>query len=350
MKKKDILEAIVRKKEERILPTFWHIAPYVTSYAGYKTREYYHNPKVKLESQLLFQEHYPKAMLFPGIWADFGVVVEASAMGSPIRWFDNDPPHAEPFIEGIQGIHKLKTIDPRKDGLMPEALSQYEYLWKHLHKDYIDEYGYLDGCAFTMGPIELGAMCFDFTRFLLSLYENPAMIHKLLDIVTENVIIWLRAQEKINGKLKRIFMVDHLPTQISAPHFKEFCSPYFSRITTAFPDAMILYHNEGEIFRHIGSIVDCNFHIFHHALPLTETMREAGEDLILMGNIDPLKDLLSKEEGVVYEKTKRLIADCRELKRGLLLSSGGGMAPGTDKSKIEEIFKSLEKEGAIDNK
>ena len=327
----------------------WGIAPFITHLAKVKEKEYYLNPKLKLQTQTLFQMDFPDILMVPGIWADFGSVVEPSAFGCEVVWFDRDAPYIKPALDDVKDITKLKLPDPQKSGLMPKALEQYTYIWAHVDKKLVSNYGYLDGLAFCVGPVETAALILGYDKFLLLLYDNPDLAHKLLDLVTEGIMNWLKAQQRMNGKIKRLFVADHMPTQVSSSHFEEFCLPYFRRIFQEFPQAVKLYHNEGNVSHILTKIPQIEANIFHFGIatklnktsPSIEDLKQAkkkiGKQICLMGNLDPLKELLNVDP----EKVSAL---CRERIRygapcgGYLLSSAGGMAPGTPRRNIQAML------------
>ncbi len=77
--------------------------------------EYYFDVDEKLRLQQKLQDLLPQALILPGIFSDLGVIVEVSAFGGQIIWFEQ----GAPFIG--EAIHDLKEIDSLK---LPNARSQ----------------------------------------------------------------------------------------------------------------------------------------------------------------------------------------------------------------------------------
>jgi len=341
-------DTLAHKQPKQVPVVVWGSAPFLTRMAGIKEKEYYLNPQLKVQVQISFQRDFPDILMFPGIWADFGSVVEPSAFGCEVVWFEQDAPYVKPAVENVKDIAKLKLPDPEKSGLMPKALEQYTYMWDHVDKELIRDYGYLDGVAYCLGPIETSALIMGYDKFFIQLYDNPDLIHKLLNLVTEGLLIWLKAQQEINGEIKRLFVGDHMPTQLSSSHFEEFCLPYLSKIYQNFPRAVKLYHNEGNVSHILTRIPEIGADIFHFGIAtkfnkvspsledLKRAKRKIGEKICLMGNLDPLGELLNVD-------SEKVLALCKERIRygahggGYFLSSGGGMAPGTPKENIQAM-------------
>ena len=120
---------------------------YIAWSVGLEEGEYWWDPIKKFEAQLKLHQKFPGVMFYPGIWPDYSVAIEASALGCKIEW----PKNASPQIrEYIKDVDSLKPADPWKDGLMPKALETYEYMQEHLPSEYREKYEYLDGWASTM--------------------------------------------------------------------------------------------------------------------------------------------------------------------------------------------------------
>ena len=334
------LQAVNHRQPGQVPVVFWNTSPFVCSLFDVKVKDYHLDPQLKLKTQLALQKEYPQVMLLPGIYPEFGTVVEASSFGCEVVWFENDAPYVKPAIKNLQDVVHLKPPNPQKDGLMPRVLEEYRYFWNSLDKRYIDNYGHLDGVAFSMGPTETAALIVGYDLFLLSLYDHPRLIHKLLNVLTDSIIVWLKTQEQVNGRLKRLFIGDHMPTQVSRSHFEEFCFPYLSKVFKEFPYAIKLYHNEGSISHVLGRIADLGADIFHFGVDISEAKRMIGYRVCLMGNLDPVNLLLKGTPQEVLAECKRCIS-IAALGGGYLLSSAGGLAPGTPRENLKAMIDSV---------
>lgn len=336
------LAAINHQETSPVPIVGWDNAVPITRMAGIKAKDYYRNPEVKFLTQKRTIDQFPQIRWVPGFHADFGVVVEPSAFGCEIEWFEDDSPYAFPTIKDINKIDELKIPDPYADGLMPEALANYKYFWEHLDHKYIDEYGYLDGFALTLGPLETAASLRGYGNLLIDLHDSPAQVHKLLEKIVIGLIRWLKAQEKVNGELKILILVDHLPGNISLKHSKEFAFPYFKQIFDEFPSAIHIYHNEGKSDHYVSCIPDFGAQVFHCGkVDLEHSKNLVGNRLCFMGNIDANEILLPGTPELVKQV-------CLEKLRiaapggGYLLCTGGAMAPGTTEENIWAMVKASE--------
>jgi uroporphyrinogen decarboxylase len=332
----DFYKTARHERASRPPVALFNVAPFTTTFTGAEINAYYRDPALKMAAQLKLMRMLPGIILVPALWADFGPALECSSLGSEILWLDHDPPFAKRAIDSYEAIDALKPSDPKKDGLMPLALDHYRYMWDHVERQDVDRWGCLDGVAVTVGPVEISGLLTDFQNFFLGFYDAPVKIKKLLEIVTESVLRWIRAQEKVNGRLKQLVVIDHMPAQISADAFEEFCFPYLSRIFSEYSYAVRIYHNEGNVTHILPRIADMGVDVFHFGIEAGLAKRAIGDRVVLMGNVHPVNVLLNQTASEVKE------AALRCLRAGapggnFILSSGGGLAPATPWKNLEAM-------------
>lgn len=336
----NFLKAIQHQETFPVPIAIFNVAPFTTSFTGTDINAYYQNVELKMATQLKLANMLPEIIMVPGVWADFGPVVECSAFGSEIIWIENSPPFIKRAIDSYHEIKKIRPIKPNRNGLMPTALEQYRYMWNHLDRQYIEEHGYLDGVAVTMGPIETAGLLIDYQNFFCGLYDAPKEIKTLIDVVTESLLLWIEAQEMINGKLKQLILIDHMPSQLSAEFFEEFCFPYLKKIFDTYSYAIKIYHNEGNVLHILRRIKDLGIDLFHFGIDLRQAKETIGDRVALWGNIHPVNVLLEKKSDDVLKESLK----CLEVGGpggGFILSSGGGLAPQTPKENIEAMVNAV---------
>jgi uroporphyrinogen-III decarboxylase len=333
-------DAIVRgERTDDALVALLGMAPFITGLSGVDLRQYYFDPAEKMRVQLWLQDQFPEFILLPGIWGDFGALCEPSAFGCPIEWLEGGMPAAKPCLGSTADVAALKVPDPLRDGYAPRVLDDYRYFQDHLDPRYIERYGYLDGVAISMGPGELAAVLMGQGEFFVNLLEEPQAIHELLAKTTEWCIRWYRAHEAVNGALKRLILVDHLPGQISREHFEEFVLPYTNRVLAEFSGAHILYHNEYPV-PYLPALAQLDMDIFHFGGPLSDAKAALGDKVTLMGNLDPLELLTRGSAEEVYAQSLTALEAGSPGGR-FLLSSAGGMAPETSLAALSAMNRAV---------
>ena len=334
---KNLNDSIKRKQYENVPVVLWNTGPFVARFAGMKIGDYSRTPELKLKAQTFFMKTFPDVIMFPGIQADFGVTPVPSAFGCEVSWAEDDVPHVKPAISNIEEIKKLRVINPKTDGLLPKSIETYRYFWDNVDKDLIEKYGYLDGLGFTMGPVEVGALVIGYDRFLKEILKHPKSIHELLKITTESCLTWISAQQNINGKIKRLILVDHIPGQVGPEHFQEFCLPYYQEVFKEFPDAVKIYHNENNVTKMLSGIGEIDADVFHFGVNVKETKENIGSKMCLMGNLKATGNLLNGTPEQVFQEATECL-DIGAVGGGFLLSTAGGMAPGTSEENIKAMI------------
>jgi uroporphyrinogen decarboxylase len=198
--------AAVRQNRPAKVPVVSCISSqYICRRTGVGVKNYLYDARIKLATQRAFQDEHPGMMLVPEIYPDFGCgVVEPSAFGCRLVQREDNPLtpepvcpqvlRAEPGSRTVRDALDIPAPDPHADGLLPRVLEQYEHFWRELDRSYLERYGYLDGFAFAMGPVETAALVIGYENFLVDLLDFPAEIHELLKKVTDFSISWLKVQ------------------------------------------------------------------------------------------------------------------------------------------------------------
>jgi uroporphyrinogen decarboxylase len=337
---KDFLKAVKHQQPSQVPVAIFNVAPFTTSFTGTDINRYYRDPDLKMATQLKLSEMLPEFIMIPSVWADFGPAVECSAFGSEVLWMENSPPFVKRVIHSYQEIDRIRPINPESDGLMPLALEHYRYMWDHIDPSRSKEKGCLEGVAVSMGPVETAGLLIDYQNFFLGIYDAPDLIKRLLDVVTESILLWIQAQEKVNGKLKQLVLIDHMPAQISAPAFEEFCFPYLKRIFDQYSYAVRIYHNEGNVSHILERIADMRVDLFHFGIDIKIAKKVIGNRVALMGNIHPVNFLLDKGPDEIKEECLKCLQE-GATGGGFILSSGGGLAPQTPKENIEAMLEAV---------
>ena len=321
---------------------------------GVTVQEYLYDPQTKLRLQCAFQDAYPRMMLVPGIYPDFGCgVVEPSAFGCRLVQREDNPLAPEPVCpqalraqpgdQAIEEVLRSRGPDVHNDGLMPRVLEQYRWFWKNLDRKYIDRYGYLEGFAFAMGPVETAALVVGYQRFLMGLVDSPEAIHRLLSRTTDLTVTWLRAQEKLNGTLRRIYFFDHTPARVGPAHFEEFVFPYLARVCGEFPAAIRIYHICDPHIAHVlPRLADIGIDVLYFAAHLTEVKQALGDRVSLMGNLDPIDLLLRGTPESIAAEARRCLETAGSAAGGYLLAPGGAFIPGTPEQNIRAVLAAVQ--------
>ncbi len=190
--------------------------------------------------------------------------------------------------------------------------------------------------AVTVGPVETAGLLLDYQNFFLGFYDAGDKIKRLLEVVTESILRWIFAQEKVNGRLKQLIVIDHMASQITADQFEEFCFPYLEKVFREFAYADRIYHNEGNVRHVLTRIGDMGADIFHFGIEAGAAKKAIGKRVVLMGNIHPVSVLLNRGPAEV-RKASWACLEAAAPGGNFILSGAGGLAPGTPRQNIEAM-------------
>lgn len=329
-------------RHEQVLPVpcaFWNLAPWTASMAGVRCIDYYKNVETKLAVQEGIQRLFPEAVLFPGLFPDQAVVAEAHILGCDIIWLENDAPYARAFIQDPAEIDRITLGHVESHPMVRTIVSEYEYMWRHADRALLHEYGHLDGVAFVMGPMEIAAMAMGYDKLFYAFYDEPERVHRLMEIITELVCRLLRMYEGVNGRLKRLCLADHMPTQLPPSLFIEYFKPYFKRIYEEFSYPEIrLWHNEGKSSHVFDELLDVNFNVFNFgADDLALAKEKLGDRICLMGNLNSVNLVRSgspeQVRAAVHQRVRQGYKN-----GGYLVSGGGGLSENTPVENVRAII------------
>jgi uroporphyrinogen decarboxylase len=276
-----------------------------------------------MEYQVRFLKRYPDITIFSGLtWYAFGFfstefITTSEGVMKP-----------KPLYNKLTEIKSLDITDPRRNKITRRILEIIQYYMDHLPRELVEDYGLVEHCAATWGleGVFTGGLV-GYEAYLAGFYMCPDKIHLVNEAVTEFNIEWVKAVEEIVGKVSKIWYGDHSATFISKRHFQEFCLPYHQKFTKEFADALIVYHNEGEVSHLIDQIPLMGVDAFHIGpdTSLRMAKEKIGDKIALIGNVHPI-DVLLRGKPQDVERSCRVAIDSAARGGGFILSTGGGAA------------------------
>lgn len=304
-------------------------SPWIPGYLGISHMDYFFDADVWFEANRRVVEEFSEAILFPSWWAEFGMAIEPTAFGARVCWHDDQPPSIAPMLDSLDRIPAVP--DPQHDGLMPVALHRYRRM-----KGRIQEAGYTIPVVAARGPLCLASFLRGVTEFMMDLVENPQGAHHLLDVTTDTVIAWLRAQAEVVGAgVEGIFVLDDIVGMLSRARYIEFAQPYLQRITEAFPAGWVkVYHNDANVRPFLAELPAAGFDVLNwgYDLDITQAIEKTAGAMTLMGNVAPLDLGVRGTPAQVREVAAAVRA--KAAGQPLILSFGGGVSMGAPKENI----------------
>ena len=236
----DKLLAVIEGELFKPLPTGFIIdSPWLPGWAGISVMDYFCNEQMWFQANLKAVHRFPEIMFFPGFWAEFGMCTEPSAFGVKCCWREEQWPYAEKVIADIKDVSYLTKPDPSTDGLLPFVLHRLK-----CYQSRIEQAGHAIKFAVSRGPLNIAAFLVDTTEFLTAIRTQPEQTHKLLGLVTDFVIDWLKLQTNTFPSIDGILILDDVVGFCGEGDFREMALPYLKRIFQSFKVRVKFFHND----------------------------------------------------------------------------------------------------------
>lgn len=314
-------QSIAGEKSDRHAVFNFYTFPFFQTVTGVKLDDYFHRPEVTLQCQI---EALEKIDGVGNPVPDMGSVAEASGLGGIVK-FDNHgfiSVHPNPDIANANDANDLdwlKPGDPYGDNYMGQALETLQYMVDHCPK------GYRVNPHPVMGPFTIGATLRGISEFCADTIGDPDLVNKILDIVVETQIRFMRAQEKILGSLHHILVADDLSAFLSERSFRKFVLPRYEQMFKEFPNTQRWLHNDSTA-RHIASAIADSGMVAWQYLPSInplDALELTKGRVTLLGGLSPL-DLQKWTAGETYDNCIEVLKTFEGNNR-CVLSAGGSI-------------------------
>ena len=257
--------------------------------------------------------------------------VEAEAFGSPVRFSDDEVPTVTSAI--------VKDSDDLTSLKIPEVgtARTNEYIKtikeaKNLIKD-------RPVFAGSIGPFSLSGRLMDMTEIMTLCYEEPELVHGVLDKVVQFLTAYSTAMREAGAD--GVIMAEPAAGLLSPALIAEFSTPYVSRIIKAVEteSCLFIYHNCGNTIPLVSSILSTGAKAFHfgNAIDLSAMLPLIPGDKIVFGNVDPAGQFRNGTPESVRDTTQKVLEKCAKYDN-FILSSGCDVPPVSPLANIDAFF------------
>lgn len=269
--------------------------------------------------------------------------VEAECFGTPIRVSDDEVPTV---------IGPVLPVDAEEDERMElaEAMEVPEIGTgrTQIYIDAIEKALELitDRPVFAgvIGPFSLAGRLMDVTEAMIYCYEEPDMVHTVLEKSTEFIIKYIQAYKAVGAH--GVVIAEPLAGLLSPALSQEYSGDYCKRIVDAVRDESfaVIYHNCGNTaLLSLESIYACGANAYHFgdAVDMAEIMAKAPADMLCMGNVSPAKEFRNGTPESVRKATLELMEKCCQYPN-FVVSSGCDIPPMSSWDNIRAFFRAVE--------
>ena len=258
--------------------------------------------------------------------------VEAEAFGASIRVSKDEVPTVTGrMIYTLEDAKKLAVPDvlAGRTGIYIEAIRKAKQL--------ITDRPVFAG---VIGPFSLGGRLVDVSEAMIACYEDPDMMHEVLEKVTQFITAYALAYREAGAD--GVVMAEPLAGILSPSLIDEFSTQYVKRIVDAVKtdEFAFIYHNCGNntpVLVDSIKTIGANGYHFGNAVDMKEMLEKMPDDVLVMGNVDPSSQFRNGTPESVREATLALMEKCT-VHKNFVVSSGCDIPPLSSWDNIDAFF------------
>lgn len=300
-------------------------------YIGKSVREAVTDGEVHFAAIKALAERYPSA----ACTVIMDLTVEAEAFGAKILIPEEEiPTVTDRLVSDAASVEALQV--PSLDaGRVPEYLKA-----NRLAAEQIKDRPVLAGC---IGPFSLAGRLYDMSEIMVAIYIEPDVIMALLDKCTAFLIDYCKAL-KATG-VAGVVMAEPAAGLLSNEDHQMYATPYIKQIVDAVQDDdfTVILHNCGNTGQCTGAMVESGAAAMHfgNLVDIPQALTEVPEDILVMGNLDPVGVLKQAAPEEVAAATSDLLEKTRGAKN-FVISTGCDLPPAVPEANIKAFFGAVE--------
>ena len=259
--------------------------------------------------------------------------VEAECFGATVSISDDEVPTVKGRL--------INDMDEAEALAVPSVGDKRTHLYIDAIKKASAEITDRPVLAGMIGPFSLAARLLDVSEIMMDCYDDPDMVHLVLEKVTQFLCEYAKAYKAAGAN--GIVMAEPVAGLLSPSLEEEFSSPYIKKIVDAVQedDFVVIYHNCGDnVPKMLDSILStgCAAYHFGNAVDMEkDIIAQVSAETVVMGNLDPAGILRLSSPEKVREETLALLDKCAKYPN-FVLSSGCDMPPMTPWENIDAFF------------
>ena len=194
--------------------------------------------------------------------------------------------------------------------------------------------------AGVIGPFSLAGRLMGVTDAMFFCYDEPDMVHTILEKVTQFTISYINAFKAVGAN--GVMMAEPLGGLLSPAMAEEFSHTYVRKIVEAVQtdEFAFVYHNCGDnvplMKEGIYNLGAMGYH-FGDAIHLADMFAGAPADALIMGNVSPSAQFRSGTPASIREVTQKVMAECSG-NPNFVISSGCDIPPQSAWENIDSFF------------
>jgi uroporphyrinogen decarboxylase len=192
----------------------------------------------------------------------------------------------------------------------------------------------------------------DFRRIKGLMFEDPASTHKLLQIVTDSVIVYLKAQ--VAAGTQSLMVFDTWGGMLSTENYKEFSLAYLQQIVRAIKGdvastniPIVLFTKGGGQWLEMMADTGCDGLGLDWTVDLAQAKARVGHRVVLQGNMDPVvmntgpQQVASEAQKVLHAYGSHSAND-----KGHIFNLGHGIQPFAKPDNMQALVSEVQSSSA----
>jgi len=190
----------------------------------------------------------------------------------------------------------------------------------------------------------------EFSLIKSMMFEEPAAMHRLLQIVTDSVIEYLKAQ--IGAGAQSLMVFDTWGGMLSTDNYRAFSLDYMQQIVAALktdPSSkdvpIVLFTKGGGQWLELMADTGCDGLGLDWTIDIADAKRRVGSKVVLQGNMDPVA-MNTNEETVTTEACKVLksYGTHQEHDKGHIFNLGHGIQPHAKPDNMAALVRTVQQQ------
>ncbi len=228
---------------------------------------------------------------------------EAADCGAAVTFYPDQPPaldEANALLTDKNRLTTLRVPNPWEGRRMHNRLKAIALYKQRLGNEKLIE-GWVEGpCAQAADLRGINALMLDF-------YDDPAFVKDLFDFILDLEVRFARAQ--VDAGADMIGIGDAAASLIGPRLYEEFVWPYEKKMVESITamGARARLHICGNTRQLLGRMGDLDCHVIDldFLSPVSEARQKVGSSTVLLGNIDPVRELRDSSAADVHTAIER---------------------------------------------
>ncbi len=265
--------------------------------------------------------------------------VEANALGLPVRFPIHESSTVEHHpVETIEDLDKFRCINILQDARVQSYIKTVEMMRTGLPDDVLVG-------AYVVGPVTLAGLLGGAQQIAMDSVLDPEKLDVLCQFSTSIIQDYSRAL--INAGTDMLCVLEPTAVILGPKQFERFSAAYVRHIIESYKYAGVdtVYHTCGNTMHLIEAMAKSGVAALSLDSPetgvdLVKAAQKAGEEVVIMGNINPTAVMKDGSVDDVKQACSKLLNDMRDYPN-FLLSTGCDLPPGVPLENMQALMQTV---------